>query len=414
MKQKFLIIGIALIYIALSIVSALDGGDFDVFLDAAIKLNNGQNIYVPPFFKGLQYFYSPLFALVLIPFSWSFFVTELTWLLLSGLMLYRSWSLIKSYFDLSVLTKKEISIWTGISFFFIVRFLLYNISMIQITIFLLWAILESITLIKNNKTLKGSGLLAFAINVKLMPLVAVPYLLYRGYFRSVLYVVLFSFVFLFLPALIIGWEFNSFLLKEWWLIINPANSEHLVEASTNSQSIVGTIPVYITEIEGALPYKRNLFNLSIETVEIFANLIRLSLVLLALYFLKSPFKKSVSNISEIRAIGYLLMVIPLIFPHQQKYAFIFLFPMIAYLSYYSMVMWKYNRTRSFKVFLVFLLIISINYTPIIGSDIIGRFNYDLVHHYRLLGISTLLLIVAAVYADPKTIDVTLKNIKTTF
>ena len=404
MKQKFLIIGIALIYIALSVGSALDGGDFDVYLDAAIKLNNGQNIYVPPFIKGLQYYYSPLFALVLIPFSWNFFITELTWLLLSGLMLYRSWSLIKSYFDLSVLSKKEIIIWTGISFFFIVRFLLYNISMIQITMFLLWAILESIALIKNNKTLKGSGLLAFAINVKLLPLVVVPYLLYRGYFKSVLYVILFSFVFLFLPALFIGWDFNSFLLKEWWLIINPANSEHLIEASTNSQSIVGTIPVYITEIEGALPYKRNLFNLSMQTVEIITNLIRLLLVLLALYFLKSPFKKSVSKISEIRAIGYLLMVVPLIFPHQQKYAFIFLFPMIAYLSYYCMVMRKYNRTKSFKVFLVLLLIISINYTPIIGSDIIGRFNYDLVHHYRLLGISTLLLIVAAVFANPKSIE----------
>ena len=78
MKQKFLIIGIALIYIALSIVSALDGGDFDVYLDAAIKLNNGDNIYAPPFIKGLQYFYSPLFALVLIPFSWNFLITELT------------------------------------------------------------------------------------------------------------------------------------------------------------------------------------------------------------------------------------------------------------------------------------------------------------------------------------------------
>ena len=69
-----------------------------------------------------------------------------------------------------------------------------------------------------------------------------------------------------------------------------------------------------------------------------------------------------------------------------------------------MVMRKYNRTKSFKVFLVLLLIISINYTPIIGSDIIGRFNYDLVHHYRLLGISTLLLIVAAVFANPKSIE----------
>jgi len=404
MKQKFLISGIALIYIALSIVSALDGGDFDVYLDAAIKLNNGDNIYAPPFIKGLQYFYSPLFALVLIPFSWNFLITELTWLLLSGLMLFRSWNLIKGYFDLSVFTKKETYIWTGISFFFIIRFLLYNISMIQITIFLMWAIIESINLIKKNKTLKGSGLLAFVINIKIMPLVALPYLLYRGYFKPFLYVILFSIIFIFLPALFIGYEFNWYLLNEWWLIINPAQSGYLVEAGTNAQSIVGTVPVYLTEIEGDLPFKRNVLNLSLETVGVITNMVRLLLVLLALYFLKSPFKKTVSPIFEIRAIGYLLLAVPLIFPHQQKYAFIFLFPMIAYLSYYCMIMWKFNRTRSFRLFLVLLLIVSINFTPVIGSDIIGRLNYNLVHHYRLLGISTLLLIAAAIYADPKSIE----------
>lgn len=409
MKRKTIFILICFAYLALSIKSALNGGDFDVFLNAAIKLYNGQDIYSPPYIKGLQYFYSPLFALILIPFTGNFFVTELIWLLISGFMLYRIWILIKEYFDTSVLSSKDIFLWGIISFFFILRFLLYNIAMIQVTIFLLWAIMESLRLINNKQSISGAALLAFAINIKLMPLIVLPYLFYRSYNKELIYIVAFSFIFLFVPSVFIGHEFNTFLLTQWWSVINPANSEHMIEAGKNAQSLVGMIPVFITETQGDLPFKRNLLNLSIETTQLITNFFRLIFILFTLYFLKSPFKKNVDKYLEIRAIGYILMIVPLIFPHQQKYAFIFLFPMITYLCYYCIIMWKYNRNKWLKIYLFMLLIVSIIFSPFIGSDMIGRFYYDLIHHYRLLGIGTLLLIVFSVIAKPESIKKIIKE-----
>jgi hypothetical protein len=96
------------ITLAYSVLCAYKGGDFDVFLGAGQKLSEQQNIYRPPFIKDLQYFYSPFFALLLVPFSYlPFFVTELAWLLLSTYLLYRIWKLTTRYLPVQLLTKRE-------------------------------------------------------------------------------------------------------------------------------------------------------------------------------------------------------------------------------------------------------------------------------------------------------------------
>lgn len=52
-----------LLIVTFSVLTSLDGGDFDVYLDAAVKLHENKNIYAPPFVKGLQYYYSVFFLL---------------------------------------------------------------------------------------------------------------------------------------------------------------------------------------------------------------------------------------------------------------------------------------------------------------------------------------------------------------
>lgn len=384
----------------MSVNSAIRGGDFDVYLDAAVKLSEGKNIYAPPFVKGLQYFYSPLFAMLLIPFSSNFFITELIWLFLSGWMIYRAFVLIQKYLNFELFSKKEFIWFVVISTFFTLRFLMYNVAMIQITVFLLWAILESIDLIKEKKIVLGALLLAFAINVKLLPLVVLPYLVYRGYIKASGLVIVFSALFLFIPALFIGIDSNSFLLHEWWGVINPTNKEHLVEAGAGSQTLVGMIPVFLTETHGDLDVKRNFLNLSMETAIQITSVVRLALVALTLYFLKMPFSKEVNRLSELRAVSYICLLIPLIFPHQQKYAFIFLYPMIMYLTYYCFLLYKNRWDKNAKIFTYSLVVIGFILSPFIGSDIIGKMNYDLIHHFRLLGIVALLLIVYSIISKP--------------
>lgn len=400
-KLTHVVIALCAIYCIMSVNSARRGGDFEVFVHAAGKLSNGQNIYVPPFLGDLQYFYSPLFALLLIPFANHFFVIALAWLLLSGFLLYRCGVLLFRYTDLSVFSKKETYWLVAISSFFIIRFLLYNTSLIQITIFILWAILESVRLAQKDRWLLAGALLGLAINIKIMPAVALPYLLYRGYFKASAAVLAFMALYLILPSIFIGHNFNVFLLSEWWAVINPANGEHLIEADRNAQSLVGLVPVFLTPTQGELDISRNVLNLSTDTAHLITNLVRLAFVAFTLYFLGRPFTFQINNLAQLRALAYICLITPLIFPHQQKYAFLFIYPMVVYLSYYCFWRYKFNKNTRFKIYLYALLLISLMFTPLIGSDVITRRVYDLIHHFRLLGIFTIMLIGFALLAKPR-------------
>jgi len=133
--QKKITILLLVFVIFTSISAAIYGGDFDVFLDAGRKLGKGQNIYAYPFVKGLQYYYSNFFALLLMPFSYQIFIVELLWSILSYFLLYRAFKLFEGYIDFSFLTIKQKQIWLFTTIFLSVQFILYNVSMIQVTFF---------------------------------------------------------------------------------------------------------------------------------------------------------------------------------------------------------------------------------------------------------------------------------------
>lgn len=360
-----------------------------MFLDAGHKLASHQNIYRPPFAKGLQYYYSPFFALVLLPFSYlPFILPEFAWLLLSTFLLYRIWVLTTRYIDVSVLTAKEIRIWLFVVFFLSLRFLLYNYSMIQMTIFLMWATLESLALFEKNRPLVGGILFGFACTTKLLPLIFLPYLVYRRHFTGFAYTLLFFGFFLIAPALVFGFEFNTFLLKEWWLVINPGNAENSIEADLGTHSLVSLIPVYLTETHNKIDIDRNFLNLTADQAILATNIARLFFVAATLYFLRSlPFKRNTDKLQTIWECSYLFLVTPLLFPHQQKYAFLYIAPAVIYLVYYLLISFKATSERRYLLLTIFA-INALIFTPFISSDLIGRYPYDVLQHFRILTVST--------------------------
>ena len=108
-----------------------------------------------------------------------------------------------------------------------------------------------------------------------MPILILPFLFYRGYIKG-LSITIFTFIILlFIPIIGFGPHYNMFLLSEWWHIINPSNKEHLFETGIGTHSLVALLPVYLTETIGEMNYKRNIFNLNYQTVEIITNITRL-------------------------------------------------------------------------------------------------------------------------------------------
>ena len=396
-----IIIVIAAIAIVSCFVSATNGGDFDVYLDAAAKLKQGANIYRPPFVKGLQYYYSVFFALILAPFSSLVFVAEVIWLLLSYFLLYRTWKLASGYFDLSALFVKKYRLWLGLTALLALQFIMYNVAMIQVTVFLLWAIFETLNLIENKKTILAGLLLALAINIKIMPLLMLPYLFYKGHFKTIAAVVVFFIALLYMPAVFVGVDYNNFLLAEWWAIINPANKEHVFETGIGMHSLTAMLPVYLTPTVGDMPYQRNLLNLTVQQVELVLNLARLFFLALSLVFFKSlPFKKEENKLKEYWQMSYFLMLIPLLLPHQQKYAFLFVLPMVMYLLYYFILTYNTEKAKLYYVFLSLFIISMLFYSPLYGADVIGKFMFEYTQHYRVLTFATLSVIPIALYFNP--------------
>ena len=385
-----------------------------MFLDAAQKLASQQNIYRPPFIKDLQYYYSPFFALILVPFSYlPFVISEFAWLVLSSLLLYRSWMLIIRYFDLTALNRKQRTYWTLLTCFLATRFLLYNYAMIQMTIFLLWATLESLALFEKKQFVSGGLLFGFACTTKLLPILFLPYLLYRGYIRGFLSTLLFFGLLLFVPAFFVGFRGNNFLLQEWWAVINPTNKENALEADLGTHSLVSLIPVYLTETHNKIDLNRNFIDLTPGQAILITNLIRLVFVAGTLFFLRSlPFKRNSDKLQTIWECAYLFLLTPLLFPHQQKYAFLYIMPAIIYLLYYLLVRVRIEGSSNFMLLTSFCLI-SLIFTPFISSDLIGRYAYDVLQHYRVLSISSIGLCVLLAVCDAGKLRTTLTQTRIT-
>jgi hypothetical protein len=286
--------------------------------------------------------------------------------------------------------------------------------MIQITMFLLWGIFESMHLINNKKNILAGTLLGLIINIKIMPILILPYLFYRGYFKTFISAILTLIFLLFLPSLFIGQEYNQFLLSEWWTIINPSNNEHLFETGIGTHSLVALLPVYLTETVGEMDFKRNIFNFSNQNIELVINISRILILSLSLFFFRSmPFKKEGNKLKSFWEISYFVLIIPLLLPHQQKYAFLLVIPMVCYLLFFFIYTFGKNKTKgyyfTFFIFICCMLFLS----PLYGSDIIGKFLFRFTQHYRFLTFATLLVIPISLYCSPSRLkSIENKNIYT--
>jgi len=380
----------------------LENGDFKAFLEAAKLVAARKDPYHVWIFISegnyALYFYSPLWAILLIPFSYlPNVIPNFLWLLANTYFLYRIWILLTTYIDIQNLSRKQVRWLLFISVLLSVRYILYNFGMIQMTIFLLWGSLESLSLFRNKKYLAGGALLALIINIKILPIVLIPYLIYRKELKGNLSTLSFSILFLILPCLFLGWSKNLFMLSEWWSVINPGNTEHILESDLGPHSLTALIPTLLTKTDGVLPYYRNILNLDLKTATLILNAVRTALILFLLYFLRwPPFKQARSGLSEICELSYLFLLIPLIFPHQQKYAFFLAYPALFYISYSIIINFQpgtriMNNRTYYSV--IILLILSFALMTLTTDGIIGRNLNQVTQHFKTITYGAIILII---------------------
>jgi hypothetical protein len=375
------------------IINSFKGNDFHVFLEAAQRLRVGENIYAP-IHNHLQYFYSPLFALLLLPFSFlPYWVGCCFWTLFSMFCLADSYKQVVQYFDKTILTTWQLALWPILVFFLSASAILDNNKMVQMTPFFLWSCLKAVEYTNKKYFLRAGALLALAINIKLLPVFFVPYLLYRGYWQTFFFCILFSAIYLFIPVPFIGHQQNSFLLHQWANLINPFNTIHTdmlqnkEDLASVIMSLVGPDPVANSDIS-AQTYRKGLW---------VANIVRVFFVLLTVLFLQTlPFKKPPNSLFQIWEIAYITLLIPLLFPRQHRYAFVFLLPAFIYLVYFFMQKRAENR-----IFYLLFLAAGFFLSPLLGRDIVGESLYNLFREFKVATFSVVTIGFILLLCPPK-------------
>lgn len=413
---KKIIFGIIIFLIVL--FEAQGEGDFNIFISASKDLFQGKNIYKEFYNEWFHYYYSVCFAILLYPLTFlPLYVAKVIWLSLNLFFLYRIWNIISGFLPITILNKKNQTLFVVFSFVFVFRFILDNIHLAQMTIFILYLILEGLKQILNGNEIGGSFLIALGIDIKLLPLVLIGYLLYRNNWKSCLYIIVFLIILTLIPVFFIGVEQNNFLLNERWKLINPINQEHVLDTTERSfHSITTFLAVLLVEDCGdyhALTIKRNIANISIQNLLYVINAVRLILIGFTLYFIRMlPFKKSTSNLQTLYELSYICVLIPLVFPHQQHYAFFFIFPGIAYLIFYIIFLYFDNKPfleieqkRANKPFVFIMLCIVFILTS--SHLILGQFN-DYYNHFKTLTYGIILLIPLLAICKPSHIEMKIK------
>jgi hypothetical protein len=67
-------------------------------------------------------------------------------------------------------------------------------------------------------------------------------------------------------------------------------------------------------------------------------------------------------------------------------------------------MFQREKTTTLKIQILLFVIFTFNLLPFMGADIIGRFPYDVIQHFRIMGISFLGLIVLYFYAPVSKVE----------
>lgn len=385
-KNKIWLLVLFAITLVICFIEADGKGDFYIFLSATGDLINGQNFYENKYVDSYHYFYSVLFALILKPLYYlPFFWIKFCWLVFNTILYFQLFQLLAKNPLLQTLTEKQKSVFLLLVFIFSLRFFLGNIHNSQITILILWTCVYGLYLIINNKPISGAAILALGINIKLLPIVFLPYLIYRGYFKALAFTVLFYFVYLFSPSLFIGHSYNLSLIKTWLSLIDPSNQTHVLDVEERSfhglSTLLSTLLVKDVPDVYALPYKRNFADVAIPTLSQVLLAVRLILVSFTLYFLKwKPFIPAKTNWQQCIEISYLLLLIPLIFPHQQHYAFLFAVPAFT-ISLLFFISNYYTLSKRTKVY--FYTFLSVIYLLANLKLLLGTFN-DYYDHYKIL------------------------------
>lgn len=403
---SYILILLSLLYIVM--VVKRGAGDFHVYYKAAEALRLNRPVYGYDFVVSREeicgYSYPLFWALMVMLVGWlPLWLLDFLWLGFNVWLLFKIWDLLHYFLDCQDFTVKQIQWFNGLILIFSVRFILYNFDMSQVTILLLYLCLQTLKWLQEKKIpdWQPAFLTALGVCIKLIPLFLIPYFFWRGRWRVGVISLIFIVLLMSLPIIWTGWETFWELQDKWLATINPSNKEFTIQQNRESKGIYSLsafLNAYLFD-DGERLYgvRRHLWNVSAANLHTILNVSRLFFISLTLFFLRfPPFRAAPNRVFVFWEFSYMLIAILLIFPHQQKYAFLFLLPSFAYLIYFY---WR-SRDIFLGISLFWVWLLSTAST----DGIIGKHYYNLGQYFKVITFACFLVIALLMKYSPKKLE----------
>lgn len=387
--NKYLWIGLALILSIVYVISrSLEGGnDINVYLFASKQFYIGENIYTNNPYN--PYLYSPFFALILRPllfFEWP--MARLIWALFNLFLAIRLGQLIFNLVKECFVVPNALWNYWAVGLGLIsLGYLNENILLGQITIVILWLTLEAlIAIVYRQKHILGAFLLALGISIKVIPIIGLFYLFFKGRYKSIVFCVVFVSAFLLLPSVLSSHEYNLRMLHHWVETINPTNDKYVFENDDGVHSLNALLPAYFFNFKDvytpAVNLKRQIISVPHTSLVVILQGFRVLLLLVCVSVIFAQHqRKENQGIHIYYELSFITLVSALIFPHQPYYAMLYCIPAAAYILLYIVLSLhqKDKMTSLQKSLLViacaFLLLITIKGRDILGDRLVSILNY---------------------------------------
>lgn len=365
--------------------------DFNVFYHAGKRLLNGENIYGEPHHYNLKYFYSVLFAAWMSSMQGIGIVAaKWVWFTVNFILLFRTLFILKVLIPEG--TKGRLLI------FFVLMLIMSKIILInyvsnQITIVILWTVLEAYVQLKNGRTFLAAAIICLGINIKILPVVVVPYLIFisterwRFLFAGVGFLLLYTFS----PALLFGWNYNWMLLGEWAKTLNPVSDIHVMQTyEYGILDISSLITKFLSDEPVYLEPKLNIASWSKAQLFLLTNAVRV-LCLSGAVYLAIKVRKPIAGVSHhVIVLAAFMALAPLCFPHQREYSYLFYSPLWLVIMIISLSLKQWTTWLTFAVLVLFSGLLT--WVDFVGRDMVDVFNF-----YRIITMGMFCMFVYYIY-----------------
>ncbi|MEY3398337.1 MAG: hypothetical protein RL220_931, partial [Bacteroidota bacterium] len=202
-----------LLFLLFAFTETQGRNDFDIFLQASRALWKGDDIYSLSYFDGYHFYYNTLFAILLTPLTWiPVVIAKAIWIAFQVWMLCRLVTIFREIIPSSLIREKLKPFLVLIMLALVFRFIKSNIHLGQATILILWLTTEGFRFLQNGRMLMAGFCIALAIDIKILPLVMLPYMLYRAHWKSFASTLVFILLLNALPGIFIGMQHQTSLL----------------------------------------------------------------------------------------------------------------------------------------------------------------------------------------------------------